>query len=109
MTSLNEMTADLIGTTVVIRSNMSGVHVGTLMGVDGPAVRLHDSRRLLEWHVANRAGVSLTEVAVAGIDANNSHVSMTCPVMIVYDVCEIIPAHGLCAATVAHAPTFVPH
>lgn len=105
---MNNLTADYIGTKVLIRSADSGVHFGTLDAVDRDAVRLTDSRRLWAWRIANGSGISLTEVAIAGISHDGSRISMVIPSIVVSGVCEIIPAHGLCVATVESAPVAKP-
>lgn len=105
---MEKLTDHLIGKHVLIRSNMSGVHVGVLLSVSGNAVRLKASRRLWEWKVASNAGISLSEVAIAGIDHAGSKVTAELPDAVILDVCEIIEAHGLCVATVYGADTYKP-
>jgi len=87
----------LIGTPVIIRANDSGVHYGYLAAVagDGTTVHLRNSRRLWRWKVAGD-GVSLTEVAITGVDHVESRITTT--------LCEIIPAHGMATATIEGAP-----
>jgi hypothetical protein len=99
------MYKDLINTQVLIRSADSGVHYGTLTAVadDGRAVRLKDSRRLWRWKVAGQ-GISLSEVAILGVDHAESKITMTLPDIVVSGVCEIIPTHGLACATIIGAP-----
>jgi len=100
------MHKDFINTPVIIRSADSGVHFGTLTDVTGNSlltVRLANSRRLWEWKTANN-GISLSDVAIAGIDHAGSRVSPALPDMIVAGVCEIIPAHGAAIASISHAP-----
>ena len=104
----NTLTDHLIGKHVLIRSDMSGVHFGTLVHVDGAGVRLADSRRLWEWQVANNAGISLSEIALAGIEHSGSKISASLPDIVVFGVCEIIEAHGLCIATIQGAATHQP-
>jgi hypothetical protein len=92
-----------IGQKVIIRSADSGVHHGTLQAVDGSTVYLKDSRRLWRWKVAGQ-GVSLSEVAILGIDHGESIVTMPLPDLIVMGVCEIIPTYGVASATIDGAP-----
>ena len=94
---------DLIGQKVIIRSADSGVHHGTLTEVNGTMVRLADSRRLWRWKIAGQ-GVSLSEVAILGIDHAESTVTMALPDIVVMGVCEIIPTHGVASATIEGAP-----
>jgi hypothetical protein len=93
-----------IGTPVIIRSSESGVHYGYLTNVqdNGRAVRLANSRRLWEWKVAG-TGISLSEVAITGIDHANSRITTTLPDIFIMGVCEIIPAHGMASATIEGA------
>jgi hypothetical protein len=94
-----------INTPVIIRSNDSGVHYGYLAEVsaDGATVHLVNSRRLWEWKVAGD-GISLSEVAITGVDHSGSRITATLPDLIVIGVCEIIPAHGMATATIEGAP-----
>lgn len=97
------MYEDFLNTPVLIRSAASGVHYGTLIEVQGNIVRLKDSRRLWRWKIAG-AGISLSEVAISGIDHNGSKITSVLPDLIVMDVCEIIPTYGLARATIEGAP-----
>lgn len=101
------MNKDLIGKKVIIRSNMSGVHFGTLTEWEGTIVRLADSRRLYKWSTGG-TGVSLSEVAICGIDQKESQITMTLPDIVVMDVCEIIPCHGMAIATIEGAELHKP-
>lgn len=93
----------MIGTKVLIRSSDSGVHYGTLSAYDNGTVYLTNSRRLWEWHVAGH-GISLTEVAIQGIDHNKSRITDWLPSIIIIGVCEIIPTHGMAEALIEGAP-----
>lgn len=97
----------MIGQKVIIRSNGSGVHHGTLLAVDGSTVRLENSRRLWEWNTDGH-GISLSEVAITGISQQKSKITEVLPDLIVFDVCEIIPTHGLADVTIEGARTFKP-
>jgi len=94
-----------INSPVIIRSNDSGVHYGYLTEVQdsGKTVHLTNSRRLWEWKVAGD-GISLSEVAITGVDHAGSRITATIPDLIVIGVCEIIPAHGMATATIEGAP-----
>jgi hypothetical protein len=104
---MDKLTSHLIGRRVLIRSSDSGVHYGTLIAVDGTAVRLENSRRLWEWSTGG-TGISLSEVAICGIEHKGSKVTMVLPDLIVSGVCEIIPTHGMCDATIDGAPVHKP-
>jgi hypothetical protein len=93
----------LIGTPVIIRANDSGVHYGTLVSGEDTTVRLKDSRRLWRWKIAGD-GVSLSEVAIQGIDQKESKITKVLPDLVVFGICEIIPAHGMAIATIEGAP-----
>lgn len=93
----------LIGQKVIIRSVDSGVHHGTLQAVDGTTVHLKDSRRLWRWKIAGQ-GVSLSEVAILGVDHSGSIVTMPLPDLVVMGVCEVIPTYGVASATIDGAP-----
>lgn len=100
------MFTDLIDTPVIIRSSDSGVHFGVLTHIEVGTmltVRLSNSRRLWAWKTAND-GISLSDVAIAGIDHGGSRVSPHLPTIIISGVCEVIPAHGAAIATISHAP-----
>jgi len=105
---MTNLTDHLIGKHVLVRSNMSGVHLGTLVHVEGTGVRLANSRRLWEWSVANKGGVSLSEVAIMGIDQVQSKITETLPDIVIYDVCELIEAYGMAIASITGANTYTP-
>jgi hypothetical protein len=94
-----------IHTAVIVRSSDSGVHYGYLAEVQdsGKTVHLTNSRRLWEWKVAGD-GISLSEVAITGINHAGSRIGATLPDLFVMGVCEIIPAHGMATATIESAP-----
>jgi hypothetical protein len=92
-----------IGEKVIIRSDQSGVHHGVLCAVEGNTVHLKDARRLWKWKIAGQ-GVSLSEVAVLGVDHAESKITMMVPDIIVLGVCEILPTHGVASATIDGAP-----
>jgi hypothetical protein len=94
---------DLLNTPVIIRADASGVHYGTLVAYEGKNVRLKDSRRLWEWKIAG-PGISLSEIAIYGVDHNGSRITSVLPDLVVFDICEIIPAHGMASATIEGAP-----
>lgn len=88
---------------VIIRSAASGVHYGILLAVKDDVVHLKNSRRLWRWKIAGQ-GISLSEVAIHGVDYNGSKITSVLPDLIVMDVCEIIPAYGMAQATIEQAP-----
>lgn len=97
---------DFIGTKVLVRSADSGVHYGTLQAVtaDGSTVVLTDTRRLWQWKTAND-GITLSDVAIAGVDQSASKISPALERLVVAGCCEISPTYGLCQTTVEGAPS----
>ena len=81
-----------IGKKCIIRCYASGVHYGTLAAHEGRQVTLTDSRRLWRWHTGGKDnGVSLSAVALTGIDASRSTVEPVLPEITLLDAIEIIP------------------
>lgn len=64
---------ELLGKYVIIRTYSAGVFAGTLKQRLGNKILLENSRRLWRWHTANN-GVSLSEVAVHGINQGKSKI-----------------------------------
>jgi len=104
---MENLTQHMIGSNVLIRSSDSGVHHGKLVAVSGTSVRLENSRRLWEWSTGG-TGISLSEIAVCGIDQNGSKITMELPDICISGVCEIIPTHGMCDATIQGAKVHKP-
>ncbi|MFT3973297.1 MAG: hypothetical protein QM699_07570 [Amaricoccus sp.] len=90
---------------VIIRTYSAGVHAGELMRRDGREVELRNARRLWRWHTADR-GISLSEVATAGINASKSRVCETLPSIILTEAIEIIPATDVARATIESADVY---
>jgi hypothetical protein len=97
-------TTHLIGRKVVIRCYAAGVHFGVLASHDGRQVVLTGARRLWRWHTGgDEKGVSLSAVALTGIDAKRSKVEPAVPEIVLLDAIEIIPASDAAAATIEAA------
>lgn len=93
---------------VILRCKSSGVHFGVLLAWDGhETCLLKDSRRLWEWSTGG-TGISLSEVAICGIDQRNSRITMALPEHVITDVVEIIPCHGMAIATIEGAEVAKP-
>ena len=93
-----------IGKKCIIRCYASGVHYGTLAAHDGRQVTLTDSRRLWKWHTGGTSkGVSLSAVALTGIDASRSTVEPVLPEITLLDALEIIPTSDDAAASIEAA------
>lgn len=96
------MTSQHVGKKCVVRCYASGVHFGTLVALDGRQVELTDARRLWRWHTGG-AGISLSEVAMTGIDAGRSRIAVTVPFITLLDALEIIPATAIAASSIEGA------
>ena len=94
----------MIGKKCIIRCYASGVHYGTVIAQDGRQVTLAGSRRLWRWHTGGRGkGVSLSTVALTGIDAARSKVEPALPEIMLLDVLEIIPASNVASESIEGA------
>jgi hypothetical protein len=98
----NAMTTPHIGKKCIIRCYASGVHFGTLTAQDGRQVELANARRLWRWNTGG-AGISLSEVAMTGIDPKRSRIAVTVPAMTLLDALEIIPATDAACALIEGA------
>ncbi len=95
---------ELIGRKCIIRCYASGVHFGTVAAHDGRQVTLSNARRLWRWHTGGKdKGVSLSAVAVTGIDASRSKVEPVVAEMMLLDALEIIPATDAAIASIEAA------
>jgi hypothetical protein len=92
------------GQKCIIRCYASGVHYGTVARHEGREVTLTGARRLWRWHTGGKdKGVSLSAVALTGIDAARSTVEPSVAQMTLLDALEIIPATDFAAATIEAA------
>ena len=74
----------------IVRTYSAGVHIGYVaeFGTESPQyAKLLNSRRLHQWNGA----CSLSQVAMDGVDANNSRIAMEIPEIELTDVIEVIP------------------
>lgn len=71
---------------VLIRTYSAGVHFGTLVERNGQEVLLKNARRLWSWSGA----LSLSEVAMKGIDLKNSKISVPVDEILITQAIEII-------------------
>jgi hypothetical protein len=74
------------GTFVLIRTYSAGVHFGILEERDGKEIRLSNARRLWSWSGA----LSLSEIAMKGIDIRNSKISVPVDEIILTEAIEVI-------------------
>lgn len=91
-----------IGNKCIIRTYASGVHFGVVVDHNGRQVELKDARRLWKWHATK--GISLSDVAMNGIDPSKSRICCTVPQMTILDALEIIPASDVAAGLIEGAP-----
>jgi hypothetical protein len=75
------------GSNVLIRTYSAGVHFGILVERNGQEVHLKNARRLWSWSGA----LSLSEIAMKGIDLENSKVSVPVEEILLTQAIEIIP------------------
>lgn len=92
----------MIGEKVIVRTSDAGVHFGTLAARTGAEAVLTDSRRLWFWRTADK-GISLSDVAIGGIDQKASKVCAALPRHLVIGVIEVIPATAAAAASIETA------
>ncbi|MCU0909822.1 MAG: hypothetical protein MUE98_00315 [Rhodobacteraceae bacterium] len=91
----------MIGKKCIVRCYASGVHYGTVTAHDGRQVTLADSRRLWRWHTGGTdRGVSLSAVALTGIDAKRSVIEPVLPEIVLLDALEIIPASAAAISSI---------
>lgn len=91
-----------VGKKCVVRTYASGVHFGTVIAQSGRQVELANSRRLWKWHAND--GISLSEVAMTGIDASKSRICAVVDSITITDALEIIPAKAAAIETIENAP-----
>jgi hypothetical protein len=96
---------DMTGRKVIVRTSDAGVHFGTLASRTGGEAVLTDSRRLWYWRTADK-GISLSDVAVGGIDPKGSKICATLPQHLLIGVIEVIPATSAAAASIETADVY---
>ena len=72
---------------VLVRTYTAGVHFGTLKSRNGKEVLLANARRLFSWAGA----CSLSQIAIDGVDYENSKISVVIPEITLTEAIEIIP------------------
>ncbi len=73
---------------VLIRTYSAGVHFGEIKNsLNGQEITLMNARRLWQWAGA----CSLSQVAVDGVDLENSGISVPVPFITLTNVIEVIP------------------
>lgn len=88
------------GKKVIVRTYSAGVFFGTLAAKAGNEVILNDARRLWRW--ASKEGISLSSVALFGIDQKKSKIEPPVPVHWVVAI-EILPCSETAAKSIEDA------
>jgi hypothetical protein len=91
-----------IGKVCIVRTYASGVFMATVVKQDGRMVELENCRRLWSWKAAE--GISLSAVAMNGVDPKGCNFPQAVPSQTVLDALEIIPASEACVNTVNATP-----
>lgn len=94
-----------IGKKCIIRSRDSGVHFGTVVSYSGREVILKDSRRLWYWGAAK--GHTLSAVANYGL-RDGSKLPAAVELLLVSDMCEILPVTEVAAESIENYPEHLP-
>lgn len=93
----------MIGKKVVIRSNDSGVHFGTLLERSGTEVVLKDSRRIWYWDGA----ASISELSQLGTSKPKCcKFPAAVPMIRIMGVCEIIPCGDVAVKSIEEVPVW---
>lgn len=71
---MNKVSENVIGTWVIVRSRIAGVHAGKVESFDPgtQAVTLTDARRLWRYHTRDKSG-SVSDIAANGLDPKKDH------------------------------------
>ena len=96
----------LIGQYVVVRTYSAGVFAGVLKQRNGNKILLENSRMLWRWHTANN-GASLSDVAVHGINEENSKITSVVPGVREIEDIDIIPCTDIARKSIEGAKTYV--
>lgn len=87
-----------IGKRCIVRTYASGVFFGTVTAQEGRMVEIQNCRRLWSWKALD--GISLSAVAVNGVDAKNCRFPVATDSQTVLDALEIIPATAKSCASI---------
>ena len=94
-----------LGQYVVVRTYSAGVFAGTVKQRIGKKVLLENARRLWRWQTANN-GVSLSEVAVYGINQANSKICCVESLKLIQDI-EISPCSDVARKSIEESKEYV--
>lgn len=92
----------LLGKYVIVRTYSAGVHAGVLAEKHGTEVVLQNARRLWHFQVPRGKSISLSAVAVDGIDDARSKIPNAVP-SIWLDAIEIIPTSDVARKSIEGA------
>lgn len=97
---------EFLGKYVIVRTYSAGVFAGTLKSrAPDKKIVLENVRRLWRWHTANN-GVSLSEVAIHGINQTNSKICCIEPLKEVEPI-EISLATEIAQKTIQSAKDYI--
>jgi len=96
---------EFIGKYCVIRTYSAGVHAGTIKRRVGNKVVLENSRNLWRWQTANN-GISLSEIAVFGINPTGSRICCEVPLKELEPI-EIILCSGTARQSIEKADVYI--
>lgn len=74
------------GSRVLVRTNSAGIHYGILESREGQEIHLSNARRIWSWSGA----LSISEIALNGIDIKNSKLSVAVEEIILPTAIEVI-------------------
>jgi hypothetical protein len=97
----------MIGSKVLVRAYRAGVHFGTLKSISGEVVTLINTRRLWSWEVADKKGISLSDLAAHGV-SSKSKICASVAEIIVIDACEVMTTTLIAQASIEAANDYRP-
>ena len=74
----------------IVRTYSAGVFAGEVATIDKKVVVVKNARRLWEWKT--KKGISLSEIALFGVDERGSKICYAVPEVMLTEAIEIIPA-----------------
>lgn len=98
----NETFTPHIGKRCIVRTYASGVFFGTVVAQSGRMVEIGSCRRLWSWKASE--GISLSAVAVNGVDPKSCRFPVATPTQTVLDALEIIPASEKACKSIDSCP-----
>lgn len=98
---------DWIGKFVIVRTRDAGVHAGILKSRSDRECELTEARRMWRWRVKDNAGISLSDVAVHGLDKKDTRISAPVDILLTEN-CEIIACTPDAQANITEFAIYVP-